>query len=50
MIRPAIIGAYQYPATRPRDVLHRCRPSCCATPYMCARRRECACHDGEVRD
>lgn len=50
MIRTAVMGAYQYPETQPRDILHHCRPSCCKSPFFCARKRQCACHAGEVRD
>jgi hypothetical protein len=35
------------PTTLPREVRYRCRPSCCANPYFCARKRDCACHEGE---
>ena len=46
-IKPAVIGAYQSPGTYPRVQLKPCRPSCCRTPYMCAKGRACACHTGE---
>ncbi len=33
------------PATRHRDEpVGRCRRSCCWTPYVCAKNRQCDCH------
>ena len=37
-----------YPQTQHRDEpVGRCRPSCCKTPYGCARNNECGCHRSE---
>lgn len=37
------------PDTLPREQRFPCRPSCCKTPYMCARKRACDCHREEKR-
>lgn len=37
------------PDTQPHERRSPCRPSCCKTPYMCARTRACRCHREEKR-
>lgn len=38
-------GDFYAPPTIPRRNTGTCRPSCCKTPFMCAKQHTCACHD-----
>ena len=42
-----ILPASAQPTPLPRERRYPCRPSCCKTPYMCAKKRACQCHTME---
>lgn len=42
-----IRGQIPAPTTLTHERRTVCRPSCCKTPFMCAKRRQCSCHTTE---